>query len=476
MKKKEYRVIISLMISLIIIFMVIIGVLSYSNDHTLYLKDLEGDSSVLSDVIVSGYLQDSYHGQKFTIKNGDIKSEFLYYDNINDINDIEQLSTRYAKSAEDEKYNYLYNYEYAISKDANRHVIYDENKVDVTKKTITTYCDKVDVSVQLRRMWVDYRKKGLPDKSDIKLKSDVYIESNKKEFQLIKKIIYYEDGGTSESNKTKGIEGKTKSYGNALTVTEDNQYFTILTDERYKGINGIYKVKEFKEWYLNERYFDKGRLNEGDSDCVNTVATFSLNENNISVLGLHIVNNKLVLVLMVDDVLVFRAYEPETGDMLGEVKVNDMDMSEGLLSYEWFINDNILSLDIITQKDRKSLKIVSIEVDEEISILHCVDDFLVEEQIIDDIRYIGSVNNKLIVLANLIDIDHLQKDKWLAPNHYILYSFDHRLNNNKLLYKGEIITDANEDKMKYRYLWGDDDHVDYESRRSINEFSVQGVK
>ena len=61
------------------------GIISAQNSGTLYLKDIQGDREVLGDVVIDGVLQDSWHGQNFSINGGDLKKSFRFYDESSDL-------------------------------------------------------------------------------------------------------------------------------------------------------------------------------------------------------------------------------------------------------------------------------------------------------------------------------------------------------------------------------------------------------
>ncbi|HEY5562358.1 MAG TPA: hypothetical protein VIK72_11505 [Clostridiaceae bacterium] len=82
--KKNLAILASLM-AVIIIIASFAGIIRTKEKETLYVKDIKGDRSVLNGVIISGSLQDKYHGQNFTIKNGEVSKEFKYYDKYSDL-------------------------------------------------------------------------------------------------------------------------------------------------------------------------------------------------------------------------------------------------------------------------------------------------------------------------------------------------------------------------------------------------------
>lgn len=199
---KKYSNLIAFGVSAIIIAFSFTYMFALQSNNTFYLKNLEGDSSVLSDLVITGYLQDKYHGHKLQIMKGNLTHEFKYYEHSND---MKMPAVKYGNGAADDKYSYWYNYSYEIAHDANTKVQYTENKVlqpqsgrnsasiEVTEKITATYADKIDVYMDVNKNWLLGKRTrkdflietGLDLKPEYQLKEMIWILHLKIKIQFI---------------------------------------------------------------------------------------------------------------------------------------------------------------------------------------------------------------------------------------------------------------------------------------------------
>ena len=84
------------------------------DSSTFFLRDLEGDRSVLNDIVISGYLEDRYHGRYFELKNGTLESSFLYYQHQDDIAGLKKPQNL-VNAVIHNDFVYYYQFEYKIS-------------------------------------------------------------------------------------------------------------------------------------------------------------------------------------------------------------------------------------------------------------------------------------------------------------------------------------------------------------------------
>ncbi|WP_336771268.1 hypothetical protein [Paenibacillus sp. MMO-58] len=116
-------------------------------------------------------------------------------------------------------------------------------------------------------------------------------------------------------------------YG--LAKLGDHLYFTVPTTAESTGTNGIYE------------------LSFAEEGMTRTVTEFSLDQNkesaSLAVLGLTAAGDKLALILKENGHVVVRGYDPESGKMLGNIR---LDPSGSVYSdqYEVYSNDKVLNL------------------------------------------------------------------------------------------------------------------------------------
>lgn len=497
---KRDRALIVIVVSLSIIISSFIYIYSLRDKNVFELKDIKGDRDTLSDLVITGYLQDRYHGNEFKISNGKITHQFKYYDNTNFIKPYLQAvdSNNYGK------YNYSRNYSYKVARDANIRIEHtDEDVMDTLndgsvikgrKKTITTYADKIDVYMTLHRYDWDFlskRRGRYSDPNFLMFKTGVYIESEKMDFSFNRdKTDYGEGGGHFSSDVFSGEALENASATNGFTELAGRQYITEVTfvedsqhHKKCTGEAGIYMVEEYGHW-----------LGEDEVGKVRKIVSVDLDGGKTQILGLHGIENKLVLLMIVDDVLTFRAYDPDSGDLMGELPVPKFEVQGNMCAYDAYIDGNRLTLDFSDKymysenvyKVKNSLKVLSIEVDEDIKLLHCIDNFDLENRAIEGISNIVSVDGRLTILVRLQDIaarrsmiagsiDGFLYNHFLYPIEFTIFIFDDAEEGN-LIYEGEIVTDAHEDNYVFRHRSNiDTDYNIYDKNRKMAGVKVEGV-
>ena len=154
-------------------------------------------------------------------------------------------------------------------------------------------------------------------------------------------------------------------------------------------------------------------------------------------------NDQLMLVMMVDNILTLRTYDKE-GNFIDEIYFEDIDMhindnSQIPLGYESFINENILNLSLNTGShgSAQTQAFVSVEIGDKIKERHKIQnpDFINE---ITQHYNIYTKGNKLYIVTN---VQRLTESSILRPRRFIIMVYE----NAELLYKGELVTDADED-------------------------------
>ena len=478
---KKHKHLIAFGISISIILFSFVFIFSLQDNNTFFLKDIEGDRNVLSDLIITAYLQDQWHGQKIRIEKGRLSHKFEYYENEDDMH---MPPIKYGNGATDDKYSYWYYYSYEIASDANTRTEYSENKVELplnngttieaTEKITTIYADKIDIYMSVNvnwPLWSKDRKKGEPDKSRLKFKTGMALIRDEMDFKFERKITSYSGGGHSEQELNfKNRDLVQPYYGNfALTTLKDKQYFTVPNqDTELSGENGIFMAVE----YVDTITF---LLNGGkEYGKVKKLVNFNLEEENIRILGLHVVEDNLVLVMLVNDILTFRAYDPNDGKLLAELAVPEFDIPNPLeiIYYTPYIHENTMSLSfiglnpsyyqngILNRPDYFSIVSVKLESTDDtstdnvntnnitadtsqpadigsntrktkIELLYCINRFKLNNTklnnvVVSEVSAVVPVNNKLVVFAVLREGQSNEvttANENLYPSHFTIFIF-----------------------------------------------------
>ena len=267
------------------------------------------------------------------------------------------------------------------------------------------------------------------------------------------------------------------------------QYVTTPTyidgsnNYRCVGEGGIYEIEAFDHWRF-----------EGETGKVKKIASIDLNEGGTEILGLHGIDDKLLLIMVVDDTLAIRSFNPKTGEEIDELLVPQFSVEGEMLFYNIYVDDNTLTLDFsdkyLYSEDiyniKNSLKVLSIKVGEELELLHCIDDFDLGDSAIVNVSNMIPVDGRLTIFATFQDkaaksvndegsLNRLYYDRFLYPEEFGLFVFDDASESN-LIYQGEIITDAHEDSYIYRNELDTDVAYKVEDRRrKMAGIEVKGV-
>ena len=262
---------------------------------------------------------------------------------------------------------YWFKNEYSISSDAKTASTSKKgDKYSGGENVIitTTYADSVNVRATIRVQPEDM--KGSRDDRYISFSTGVTWKREKMEFEFVRHEYLSESG--------KELLGETSSFNvpvrydnsKALAVLGDKLYFTVLTTKEHSGQNGIFEVEEYGVWWGFGKPSNIGK--------VRTLTTFSLDDQDVEVVALEAVNNKLVLVLYVNDVLTLRLFDT-TGKFMDEISYPDFERREYYGQYSSYVNGEILNLcfshggDGYAQQD----SVISISVGERITARHKLD-------------------------------------------------------------------------------------------------------
>ncbi len=408
---------------------------------TFYLKDITGDKDALSDITITGVLQDRFHGQHFEISNGEIKHNFKYYQKAED---AVKPPVKYANGISSDGLVYTFDYDFQIASDATTEVVPNTSTVDgdsyggETVRRRTVFSDKVEFIADI---WVRNEDFTINvDNTRFSIPTGITLISDKLEFEFEEIIETRPDGQEFVTHLSKG--GRTSkpyydSFAKCMTFLNGKLYFTFPTTKEHSGENGIFVVDEFeKSWSFYEwREIGKGRK----------IVKWSLNDHNTDVLALESVNGKLVLIMAIDDILTLKVYD-EHGNFLDEMAFKEIynctDTNAGL---ETYVNEDFLNICIGETSYygfTRNSALISVQIGDKIiprQIIHKLD---FKDEIAKHYN-IHAKGNKVYIVTSLERLDE--------GNEYVYEPLRHRrlvimvYEDSQLIYKGELVTDADED-------------------------------
>ncbi|OPX44175.1 hypothetical protein CLHUN_19740 [Ruminiclostridium hungatei] len=448
MKTGRHTALIAAAAALAVIALLMGIIIGKRDNQTLYLKDIQGNSAFLRDITVSGVVRDKYHGLRFSIRDGKVDKNFSFYDSESDMERSQWSSGNWAFY---DFPDYVYNVSGEVSADANLKVAETPSKTVGDRvysgetwpqpESTGEYTDRKTLSDKID-LYVNIDKIG--EFTRIKFKSGLSAKSDKMEFEFTKTYRKTEDGeeviasGGSDSN----IPVRKGNQMDSIVEAAGNLYFTIPAKKSSRGSNGIYRIDEWSVWPDWDNKKESGRVTE--------LAGFRQDNKNTEVVALKCVQGKLVLVLLIEDVLTFRAYEPETGELIDQLEVRNFGRSEISDNVQFFVNENNLNLCFKEEKDI----IVGIKLDKKLTLEYFIQGLEVDGETYTYLENVSVVNNKLLIFCGYAAKDSVFVSG-LRPENYFIFAYDRSRWDSRLLYKGEVISDAVQDLI-YRQQNGPD--------------------
>ncbi|TCT13111.1 hypothetical protein EDC18_10974 [Natranaerovirga pectinivora] len=288
----KHKGLITIIVTLIMITSSVKGIYMLAQEGTLYIEDIQGDSSVLENVVIKGLIQDKYVGKAFELEGNTVRYEYTLYDH--------HLNKKWQKGREITERLKLGRNEYLVDL---RQLVMQEQRVKVGREYFT------DLSVEL------YTDKGIgyTYTTEVVVKGvRRYIESDPDEF------------------KSYHIDYQNLNGGNAIpfyTFVEDDIYFTITSSLGYTGKNGIFKILGLDE---EEKTLDVSRL-----------TTLELGDGDIQVYGITSIDDILILIISIDGILTVKSYDLE-GKLLTIEEIGKIDLESS--SYEIVVKENVVYL------------------------------------------------------------------------------------------------------------------------------------
>ena len=224
----------------------------------------------------------------------------------------------------------------------------------------------------------------------------------------------------------------------AFTILDGEIYFTLLSTPDYKGESGIFKVEEFAD----SGFWLGSQDSRGQYGRVKTVVSFSLDDRELTVLGLKAVKGKLVLIILEDGMLSLQAYDPDSGELIDKLDVMSFDNYEYVGFIQSFAQENQLNIcikvaEVKSDSEEKdtSLLIAGVKLEEDnLSLLHLIEGLAHDkgESIFCNLGTNYRDKGKLFVFTYV----RRKRRCWepydiLEPMHYLMFVYQ----NDNLLYK-----------------------------------------
>ncbi|BBI35503.1 hypothetical protein [Cohnella abietis] len=402
-KWKKHAAIPVLAATIALIICIALSTYSKSNNGTFEIKDLIGSREAIGDVAISGELRDGYHQAHFLLQKG--------------------LLNTSTEVFEQPRLTDWYHYNPGSPK-----------QLDDTQYYITG-TRSFEITSQKRNKTNGY-----------------FIPYGT---ALVSPPISY---NLNENNSVTYTYANPLLYG--LAAVKDKVFFTVPVSAQASGESGIYEL-HFYEWGLSS-------VIDREAYAAQKIADISLEANasgkspGIEVLGLEAIGNKLALLSVENNSLRIRSYASDSGKLLGEAFVRDfylpgrtgeaqsehtISYNEGYEAYSDSVQD-ILNLSFRESATPQQL-LLSLDFSNGVKVVHSVKTNFTDGEIdpIRSLSYMNYRNNKLYVFKTFRDQRTIENDPSfdLALSlHFYIYVYEQ----SKLVYKGEIMTDMNDDSFK----------------------------
>lgn len=262
----------------------------------------------------------------------------------------------------------------------------------------------------------------------------------------------------------------TNTLAFGLAGAGEDTFFTAVTTDGYKGTNGIYKLV----YNDSSQYVDPSERQPSLP-----IMTFSLDANaddnsstSIAVLGLEAVGDKLALILLKNDALVIEGYSTD-GQWLGEAVVspfalvgNEHTEAENspkhYEQYEAYSNAESNSLSLSFRSNQGQRTVVSLDFSEEIKLADVTTISTDSSSLREDYdyehgaRFITFKNGRLYYAGAFreVDEDGANYLNAMSPLKFLVHVYEH----GEQIYRGELVTDVNDDLIRMQ-------------NRSLHDFS-----
>jgi hypothetical protein len=395
-----------LVVAIVIIIAMAVNTYTLKDKGTIYMKDLFGSREAFRNVTISGELRDGYHRTVFRVEEGQMIS-----------------NTEIFKQPQ-----WADNYRF-VPGGAKRMggglEYYHSNGVGVSSYEFTS------------RKIMDYY--SIPIGT-----------------ATVSLPIYYKN---PEQHKDTVTYANSPEYG--LAKIGDKVYFTVPVSTYFTGTSGIYELK-FSEWgfrsLVNYKEYAAHKIVDISLDANETD-----DQPGIEILGLEAIGKHLVLLSVESNELIIRSYDSDNGEKLGEAVIPDFYLPDRQRDnrpagaevhneqYEAYSDpeSNILNLSFKRSSSTQNLMnvtLLSVDFTGGVKVVNTVKTSF-EDGEEDGISHMSYRDGKLYVIKTFREPESAQSRlmyDFLRPKHFYIYVYEH----SNLIYKGELVTDLNEDNIR----------------------------
>ncbi|TVY03035.1 hypothetical protein [Cohnella terricola] len=409
---KKHAAIPALVAALVIVIAFGVNAYGLKDKGMIELKDLQGNREAIADIKFGGELRDGVHRMAFDIDRGKVSANTELFRQPNN--------------------SYVYRYAFGGSKRTE----------DGMEYSVENYTSTYKFTSRKLKYWYT-------------------IPVGNAEVTL--PVAYHDPEGRADSITL----ANSPEYG--LAKIGDKVYFTAPLSSYFTGSSGIYELK-FYDWGFgpgaNPKVYDPRKVVD-----IPLEAKKPDGSSGMEILGLEAVNGRLALITVENNKLYIRSYDNETGELLGEASVQvfflsgkpDSQLPAGAAAYsegyEAYIDRDrpILTLSFRTVssgEERRNTTVFSFDFTDGVNLADTTYAFLNdgEEDTYSGIKDMIYRNGKLYVIKSWREPEneHSRTRYEVArPKHMYVYVYEH----SKLIYKGELMTEMNDDNIRTYNLY-----------------------
>jgi len=406
-KIKKHAALPALAAALAILVIFALGTYRLKDNGRFELVDISGDREAIRDVAITGELMDGIHRTRFRVENGRIRTDTKLFD--------------------------------------------QPKWVDIYRYVIGSFVriGQMDYSVDITSSMHRVTSRRMTDKGFTVPEGTTEVTPT---------VVYRKPEGEGNGIKL----ANQPEYG--LAKVGDRVYYTIPVTTEYTGTSAIYELK-FYDWGFRPAD-EMAKYKPRELVDIPLDANESGEGPGIEILGLEAVGDRLALVSVENRSLRIRSYDSGSGQLLGETVVPEVYLParkrdarpEGGVSYyegyEAYSDPERMMLTLSfrrgsSEATRTDSTVLGFDFSSGVDLVDRSDVSFAdgEEDTYGGVSYLGYRNGKLIAIKSYRGSETEQPRVMydiLRPKHLYLYAFE----NSKLIYKGEIATDMNEDNIQ----------------------------
>lgn len=362
MKKQIFNNINKFFPLIIIIILTLALITAYSlrnnlKNGTVYLKTLQGDSTTLDDIIITGSLFDSLESIDFEIERGNITKKLVIGGNNYAMRRRENRTLYLDKS------NYSAETYYNSPDDAINSFMEEKENIMYSENKIQKYIYNTNKLQPLTTIRKEYSRYYTETKI---LFPDCYLYSPKSEFNIKKTITYDSEDNITDIYINYSNDVRLFDLRNLIAIGGDI-YYILPTDKRYHGSSGIYKINDSYSNievtdYLTAKETNKDEKILNIKNGYEKLIDIDLKDGNTCVYGMEVVGDKIAVLVSNNTDYQVWLFDPQKKEFISKQSV--IESSEkfyeiNIFAQENFINfyflDSTGKFNIVTLDDKNSI-------------------------------------------------------------------------------------------------------------------------